>query len=287
MAKWLSFVVFVLFFANTLVAEDQTRRIWPEEYLKPPAKAQRPPQIALNKASSSYKVATPKVVLENVAADTVVGVTIWRLRPAGASDNAAPIESENAKWIPERVEGNAPLTKGDRVRLSVEVAREGYLYVINREQYRDGSVGEPYLIFPTLRLAKGYNRTAVGKVVEIPSQSDNPPYFTLTPGRDDQVAEVISVFVTPEPINYLNITKEPLKMSAEQVAQWEKSWGKNVGRLEMVDGAGKPWTQAEKEAGMGTRLLRHEDPPPQTVFYNPDTKQGDPAFINIDLRYQQ
>ena len=29
------------------------------------------------------------------------------------------------------------------------------------------------------------------------------------------------------------------------------------------------------------------DPPPQSVYYNPDAKSGEPAFVNIDLQYQK
>ena len=43
---------------------------------------------------------------------------------------------------------NTPLRDGDRMRLSIEAPWDGYLYVLNREQYADGSTSDPYLIFP-------------------------------------------------------------------------------------------------------------------------------------------
>ena len=52
-----------------------------------------------------------------------------------------------------------------------------YLYVIDREQYADGTQGEPYLIFPTTRTRGGDNSVKAGRVMEIPSQDDNPPYL--------------------------------------------------------------------------------------------------------------
>jgi len=51
--------------------------------------------------------------------------------------------SASVDWIPERVEADAKLTAGVRVRLSVDAARAGYLYVIDGEQYADGSSSIP------------------------------------------------------------------------------------------------------------------------------------------------
>ena len=286
--KTISWILVLLFCIPTLFADKtEERRIWPEEYVKP---AQTQPQKQQQKRPAkkpAYKIATPAVVVNTVQDASVVGVTIWRLRPALETEKAAVIvDPQGKKWIPERVEADTVLSSGDRVRLGIEAARDGYLYIINREQYKDGTRSEPYLIFPTSRLSDGNPHTSVGRIVEIPSQDDQPPFFTLSPGRSDQVAEIISILITPEPMNYLPISEKPLQLSADQVAQWEQAWGKEIGRLEMVDGAGQTWTEAEKEAGTGARLLKHEDPPPQSVYYNPTLKESDPTFLSINLRYE-
>jgi hypothetical protein len=283
MRHFLRILLIIVWVTTVLVAQEESRRIWPEEYTKSESSVK--PKVVHSK-KPAYKIATPNVVVENVTPETVVGVTIWKLR-AAEEGSAATMNGGDSKWTAERVEAGSPLAKGDHVRLSIEAARAGYMYIINRERYEDGSYGAPYLIFPTTRLVGGNNRTSIGRVIEIPSQSDQPPYFTLTPGRADQVAEVISVLITPQPMRSLNISDQPVKFPREQVAEWDQKWGKNVGRLEMANGAGQAWTSAEKEAGIGTRLLKHEDPPPQSVYYNPDAKNGDPAFINIDLQYQK
>ena len=122
-------------------------------------------------------------------------------------------------------------------------------YVIDREQYADGSLGEPYLIFPTSRTNSGDNEVKAGRIIEIPTQDDSPPFFTLKPSRSDQVSEVISVLVSPTPLEGLKIGENAQKLSVQQVAGWEKSWGGTVGRLEMQNGAGRTWTRQEKEAG--------------------------------------
>ena len=67
----------------------------------------------------------------------------------------------------------AGLAIGQRVRLSIESARTGYLYVINRELYADGSTGEPYLIFPTTRLHRGDNKVTIGRI-EVTAVSTAP-----------------------------------------------------------------------------------------------------------------
>jgi len=217
-------------------------------------------------------------------------VTLWRLRPSKAADTGERIlvqeGSESADWIPERVEADTKLAAGTRVRLSIEAARPGYLYVIDREQYADGSLGEPYLIFPTTRTNGGNNEVKAGRIIEIPTQDDRPPFFTLKPSRSDQVSEVISVLVSPTPLEGLQIGAAAQKLPAQQLAAWEKSWGGTVGRLEMQNGAGKSWTRQEKEAGANaTRSLTQDEPAPQTLYYKPEAKSGQPVLVNVALRY--
>ncbi|MCI0411522.1 DUF4384 domain-containing protein [bacterium] len=290
-------IVFILFSISIAAAEDETRRIWAEAFIKKeekppvkkeeqaaPAKKTKPAPASKPDKKPEYKVTTPEVVTENVAQESVVGITIWRFRPA--EEDEAGILIGNERLSAERVEGNRILSKGDRVRIAIEAARDGYLYVLNREQYRDGTTGEPYLIFPTARLTSGYNRTTLGRMIVIPGESDKPPYFTLTPGRPDQIAEILSVFITPEPLQELNIGNQPARISAAQVATWEKQWGKAVGRLELEGGAGSTLTSVEQQAGEGSRLLKHTDPAPQSLYYNPDLKSSDPVFVNVNLQYE-
>src|SRR6185369_16619746 len=159
-----------------------------------------------------------------------------------------------------------------------------YLYVIDREQYADGSLGEPYLIFPTTRTSGGNNEVSVGRLLEIPAQDDAPPFFTMKKSRPDHVAEVVSVLVTPEPLAGLQITDKALKLSETQVAGWEKAWGSSVGRLEMST-AGQAWTKEEKESR--TRALTASAPAPQLVFYRPSAKPSDPMFVKLRLSYRR
>lgn len=240
----------------------------------------------------NYRVATPRISPAGVSGESVVGVTVWRLRPSREADDGERMivheGSDAASWVPERVPANAGLAEGDRVRLSIEAARTGYLYVINREQYADGTLGEPYLIFPTTRTLGGDNQVKIGRLVDIPAQEDSPPFFTLKRSRADQVGELLSVIVTPVPLADLEIGAQAQKLSVERVAQWEKAWGEQTGRLELSDGAGKLWTREEKEAGANAgRLLKAAAPNPQTLYYRPGVKSGDPLLIKVQLQYHR
>lgn len=275
--------------------DDTTRKLWDTGFMK-----KRPAPTTAKKPAATqpkYKRVTPPLPASasDLAGDAMIGVTIWRLRPATATDEARIIvykkdSKQPTEWTPERVEADTPLAKGQRVRLSLEVPRTGFLYVIDREQYADGSLSEPYLVYPTLGSRNGDNAVTAGRVIEIPPQDDDRSYsyFELEPlargNQPEQVSEMLTVIVTPEKLSGLKIGNEPLQLSKEQVAGWEKKWGAQVERIEMVGGAGKAYTSAEKAAGSNpTQRLTADDPPPQTIFHIA-AKPGDPLLVNVPLR---
>jgi len=262
--------------------DEATRKLWDTAFIAS-SNSRRS-----TKRRSRYRVATPNVPVDNVAPDTVVGVTIWRLRPANRSDSGERLivhdDSATKEWIPERISANTRLVQGDRLRISVEAVRAGYLYVINREQYADGTQGEPYLIFPTTRTGGGDNRVEGGRLLEIPAQDDSPPFFTMRKSRPDHVAEVVNVLVSPTPIEGLTITDKAQKLSEAQVAKWDSAWGSSVGRLEMAT-TGQTWTKEEKDSA--TRALTPSAPAPQLLFYRPMVKPMEPMFVKLKLQYRK
>ncbi len=267
-------------------ADEATRKLWDTAFIAPSGKKK---SSARRRSHAKYRIATPNVPVDNVAPDSVVGVTIWRLRPANRADSGERliVHDDNAakEWIPERISANTKLGPGDRLRISVEAARAGYLYVIDREQYADGSLGEPYLIFPTTRTLNGDNKVSIGKLTEIPAQEDSPPFFTIRRSRPDQVAELLSVLVTPTPLEGLEISEKAQKLTDAQVASWEKMWSTSVGRLEMVN-VGQTWTKEEKDAGAtDTRALTASSPAPQMLFYRPKSNEG--IFVKLRLSYRK
>ena len=264
--------------------EETTRHLWDTAFIDQGNKAAKRP------ARRSYRIVTPRVPVVGVSPDTVIGITLWRLRPSRKADTGERIIThdgpESVEWLPERVSSTGRLSEGDRIRISIEAARTGYLYVVDQEIYADGSKGEPFLIFPTTRTRGGDNSVKAGRVIEIPSQDDSPPFFTLKRTRADHVGENVIVLVTPTPIAGLAISDKALRLSDETLASWEKSWGAQTGRLEMANGNGKPWTRQEKEAGAdGTRSLKADEPAPQTIYYRPGASRTVPVLVKVELQY--
>jgi len=239
---------------------------------------------------STTSTASPSELKKSASAsEAVIGVTLWRLRPAQSADNqsARILDHQGAKsaeWTAERIEADARLNEGERVRVSIESPSTGYLYVIDREQYADGSLGDAYLIFPTARTRGGDNAVVAGRVIEFPAQEDNPPYFTLTRSRAEHVGEVLILIVSPQPLADLPVSSEPIKVASDKLAQWEKEWGGRAEQFELEGGAGLPYTKAEKSAGGdGSRMLTQTDPLPQTIL-RMNAKPGAPVLAKVVLR---
>jgi hypothetical protein len=221
-------------------------------------------------------------------AGELVGVTVWRLRPSKASDSSESRllvqETENQRterveWTPERVEAETPFSAGDRVRLSIESPRAGYLYVIDRELYADGTSSDPYLIFPTQRIRNGDNSVRAGRVIELPDTSA----FKLTPLRADYQGERLTILVTSEPLPQVTVPVNAERLDPSLVAQWETEWAAVAERLELVGGAGQIYTGTERDAAAQGRLLTQADALPQTL-YRVLSSPGSPVVISLTLK---
>jgi hypothetical protein len=272
----LAFFAVVMAIAQAPEEEIRTRQLWDTAL-----QAKRPP------AANSPAVKPPSSLVKGA----LVGITVWSLRPGKSGDGAGlralvHEESSDQDWIPERVAARAPLAEGQRIRLSAESAQAGYLYIIDRDQYSDGTKGAPYLIFPTQRIRGGDNHVGPGIVTEIPSQDDKPPYFKVTRSRADQSSELLTLLITPKPIAELRIGRDRQKLSEEQVAVWEKQWRAKSYNLEDVAHEGKPYTVTEKMAARGGKVLSSDDPLPQTM-YRVDSKAGQPVLLDVPLKIAQ
>jgi hypothetical protein len=283
--------------------EDAPRRLWDSAFLKKRAEAKT---AAPARKTTAYRRATTKksatpnqasqsspaqnTAAQNLPADQgegeMIGLTIWRLRPSRPADNREARllleegSSKEVEWTPERVEADTIFVPGERVRLSIESPRDGYLYVIDREQYTDGTLSEPYLIFPSLLNRDGANSMTAGKLIELPERSA----FQLKPLRPDYAGEVLTILVTPEPLKDVKPGSGPVKLNSEMVTQWESQWAGEFERFELVGGEGKAYTKAEKEAGQdGARALSQDDAMPQTL-YHVRIKNGAPLLVKVPLR---
>ncbi len=242
------------------------------------AKAKRPsPPVTAKELQS---------VDEEKAAGSMLGITVWRMRPAEDAD-AVKLREGDTVVTPVRVKSDTALREGDRVRLTIEAPRSGYLYVIDREQYADGSLGAPTLIFPTRRLLDGDNAVNEKVVVEIPGIGDNPPFFTLKRSRPDHKAEMIVVLVSDQPLPDIklgrNASSTPIQLQEAQVNEWMSKWAGRANRFDLEAGENAPMAKSQVEVATRTRALVHEDPKPQTVYWLPDADPGTPLMISIPL----
>lgn len=223
---------------------------------------------------------------ENVIAQ--LGITIWRLRPARNSEGGTRAlireKSSSSGWVPERVEADTTFREGDRVRLSVESPTKGYLYVIDRDLFADGTAGGAMLIYPWVGTD---NELRAGKLVDIPSQDDDPSYFTARLTTPNQAGELLTFIVSASPLD-LPISDKPLQISNVQLTEWEKLWVRSTERFEMEGGGGEAWTLIEQQAAARKpgRQLTRDDPAPQTI-YRVSRGNSKVMFVNVRLRYSK
>ena len=219
-----------------------------------------------------------------------VGITFWRFRPSTAADKTKELVEEEdgaTEWTLERIEEGTLLLPGQRVRLSVEsLTRSGYLYIINREQYADGTLGDPVLIFPTLK-TRDDNYAKAGRLIYIPSATGK---FRIKPseGAKVHVGELVTILVSDQPL----IARDPLstkaiKLPRQQVEGWEKKWGAKATKFELDGGAGQTMTEKEQSAGANNSSdLTQEDPVPQTV-YRLAVKPADAVILSVALKFRR
>lgn len=285
--------------------QDTERRFWPPNYRPAPAAAPTTP-----KPRPSYKRTTPALPKGTIPTaaeqEAVVGITIWRLKTSEEADKLAQTKSKDetarilvvrkgkkTSFTPERVEASTAFMTGQMLRLSIEIPRAGYVYVIDREQYEDNTMSAPYLIFP-IDPAKDDNKVEAGRVIEIPTGTDEP-FFEVQPLKSDnpklQVAEVLTVLVSPTPLEKLPRAKrddqgnyDPIELPNADVERWEKLWATQVEQHELEGGAGQFYTRSEQVAGTDKKKrLTQEDPPPQTLFYVA-AKPGKPLLVKLPLK---
>ena len=225
-----------------------------------------------------------------------VGITIWKVREAQRGYGGArilwhPNQSGPAvEYQAERLAGDAVLSYGDKVRLGIESRTDGYLYVFDRELYSDGSWSPAYMIFPTARLLEGNNRIAANKPVELPSLTDVPFFFEAKKVGLDQskvlVGEVLSVVITDKPLSrFSSVGRNVFEVPSGELESLERLYSGIAEVFELEDGVGQPYSEAEREAAKGARLLTHADPVPQT-FYLMRSKHAGGLLVTVALTYK-
>jgi hypothetical protein len=203
-----------------------------------------------------------------------LGVTFWRLRPKNDDeDDDAPtfrvkVNNQDVFWTAERVSSTTKFRKGDRVRFTIESSRSGYIYIVNREFYADGTQGQAKIIFPTLKTRNnGENRVTAGSLIEIPGSEVQYSYFNVNPQREDYVGEELLIIISPEKLPNIEIGMKALAITNDILNKWREDWSAEVEIFDAADGEGIAYTQAEAEAARTqSRALVQEEPLPQTIF---------------------
>lgn len=218
-----------------------------------------------------------------------LGLTVWRLQLDGTK--GLDQEGEEAKL--EQLEASTQLSIGSALRLGIEpLTRNGYLYVIDREQFSDGTYGAARLIFPTLRTRRGNNSVRAHTLVLIPHP---PSYFRVKPSGTGktQTAEVLTMILSPKPLNLPEpLSDKPMELSSALLKRWEKRPAR-ITVLELNGGAGMTTlvrTQSEitkilDQEGKEAEPLTQSDPLPQTV-YRATIRRGTPFLVTVPLRFK-
>jgi hypothetical protein len=226
-----------------------------------------PTKARLYRLASKPRISPPD---ESYSGILQLGLTIWKLQPE---------RSRQLERLAKRVEADTKFREGDLLRISIESPRDGYLYVIDRDWFTNGSGGETNLIFP---VHGEDNRLAAGKLIDIPTESEVAFRAALKP---HQTGELLTIIVTLSPLP-LQLSKDPLPITSAQLLDWEKKWNAMSDRYEMQDGVGQTRTITEQQAAVpwGTRQLTRDDPGPQTI-YRLSPKKGDGLLFNVMLSY--
>jgi hypothetical protein len=278
MRNWCLLLLFT--FAGVVSAQDTgTRQIWDSGFRqhRPPAPKHAGASQGSN-AKRDLKYEGDKANSYGSGRDAIVGVTIWTARLPGQGEQSAPRllvqdqQTTPTEYVFDRLEPGEPLRADDRVRLAIEAPRSGYLYVIDRERFNDGSAGPPYLIFPASRLNRGDNHVVPGQLIEIPAQSDPVPLLRLQRRSSSHIGEDLLVILSPAALPDLVPGEREVRLDPSLVARWEREWAVDAQRLDLAAGQQAIWTAAEKDAGNKQRLLTQDDPMPQTIYFGPVQK---------------
>ncbi len=225
-----------------------------------------------------------------------MGVTIWRLSPSQCPIPDCPLpktSADSSKGLVDtatRVDDNVPLNNGERVRLGLEsLAQSGYVYIIDREQFDDGSLGEGFLIFPTRKIDSGKNWAQPGQQIHLPRAGG----CFCVKSRNSQkvlVADVLTVVVSQtQLLSAEEIGNDAIAVPSSLISFLVRADKERTFRGLLNGGSGLAQTSQEQSAGAKglvdtTPVLTQNDLPPQ-VLYQSLVPIGKPAVFNFSLQY--
>jgi|GEM_PF-1567830 len=225
-----------------------------------------------------------------------MGVTIWRLSPSQCPIQDCPLPKasvDSSKGLVDtatRVDDNVPLNNGERVRLGLEsLAQSGYVYIIDREQFADGSMGEGFLIFPTRKIDSGKNWAQPGQQIHLPRAGG----CFCVKSRNSQkilVADVLTVVLSQTPLlREEEIGGDAIPIPISLISFLGRADKEKTFRGILRGGSGLAQTAQEQSAGAKglfdtAPILTQGDLPPQS-FYQSLVPIGKVAVFNFSLQY--
>jgi hypothetical protein len=199
-------------------------------------------------------------------------------------------DREDHAVVVKRISDEVPAPNQDLLQMSIEYLpdpkgtgpggsnKAAYLYVINREQFPDGSFRNARLIFPTLLTYAGDNRLLPGKTVTLPDPT-RPFRITRDAAAQTQAFETYTIILSPSPLEGelpREVSRRAMELPPDLVTKWEQQIGITEVRADLRGGVGQVRSQREMlasgDAGesRGTEDsaedLTQDDLPPQTVF---------------------
>lgn len=163
---------------------------------------------------------------------------------------------------PRRVKPERIFRSGDRLRLLVELNRDGFLYVLHQEE--DGS---STLLYPDARIEEGENRVAAHELCEVPAGA----WFVFDEQPGD---ERLTLVASEKPLENIPRGKQlagrpEFKLTPAEVARLM------AGAQKAASGSaadeGRPMSKAEGRRGL---TLSAADPGPSRVLMNTGAQAG-------------
>ena len=218
-----------------------------------------------------------------------LGITIFRVH-AGQSK---AVEQVGDEQMIERLDTNAAYTVGDAIRLRIESPTAGYLYIVDQEQYSDGSFGPAVLAFPTakhLAARRGTNFIRAWAQVEIPAY---PASWRFTPRklkegetRKVQTAEVLTIIISPTAlVDKSRLSEKQLELNRGEFERWRLQWRKPIHQQFEVENSIGERVQSKSVEEQGEEVIDNNDIGAQTI-YQVAIKPGQPLMVTLPLAFK-
>lgn len=213
-----------------------------------------------------------------------VGVIVWRVD----NGRSKGVEQVGEEQRIERVDTNESYTDGDTIRLTIESPLRGYLYIVDQEQYADGSYGPAMLVFPTLK-NRTRNFLEEWIPVDVPAY---PAVWRFKPRepkkgevRKTQIAELFTIIISPKPlVDPGRIGSEQMTLPEKEFKDWKDKWEQPVEQFDVENSAGQIG-KSKGVAQVGEDGVGDYQFGSQTIYLaaiNP----GTPIFVRLHLRFK-